>query len=248
MKRVVIPVADKEGESAKPSLSTPSKQTPVQYEEEDHGDYSGPRRILPEEVMGLIAPSLKIGTVGGVFGMFAGATAGIIRTSTPVTFSIFTGFQWFVLSSSFYGSRQLSLQYLKEKEEPSESEKVKASALAGAFAGTMGGLVRGPKNILPGALMFTLLGAGGQKAVNSYYRRQAENEKFKQEGKGFLASKWSPVTKLSDEDYEAILKEKLLQIEVEMSFIDEEINKVKAQAQAQQAAQKPSEKGEPPSA
>lgn len=94
--------------------------------------------------------------------------------------------------------------------------------------------------------MFTLLGAGGQKAVNSYYRRQAENEKAKQEGKGFLASKWSPITKLSDEDYEAILREKLLQIEVEMSFIDQEINKAKAQAQ--KASQQSREKEEPPSA
>lgn len=66
MKRVEIPVADKEGESTKSSSSTPPKQTPLQHED-DNDTYSGQRRILPEEVMGLIAPSLKIGTVGGMF-------------------------------------------------------------------------------------------------------------------------------------------------------------------------------------
>lgn len=67
MKRVTIPVADKDGEPVKPSSSTPSKQIPAQRQEEEDDDaQSGPRRILPEEVMGLIAPSLKFGTVGGM--------------------------------------------------------------------------------------------------------------------------------------------------------------------------------------
>lgn len=91
--------------------------------------------------------------------------------------------------------------------------------------------------------MFSLFGAGGQKAVNSYYRRRAEREKEEKEGGGFLASKWSPVTKLSDEEYEGILREKLLEVEVQLALLDEQIDQVKA-SQAQSASPK---KADPPS-
>ncbi|KAM7184319.1 hypothetical protein V8F33_013043 [Rhypophila sp. PSN 637] len=246
MKRVVLPGSEKEGDGSKSSKQVPdsSLRPVVEYEEEENVS-SGPRRVLPEELMGVLVPSLKVGAAGGIVGMFFGAAAGIIRTNTPVMFSIFAGFQWAVLSSSFYGSRQLALQFVKEKEEPSPREKVKASAIAGVCAGTAGGLIRGPKNIVPGAIFWSLFGAGGQAALNAWYKRRAEAGEKKESG-GFLASKWSPLKKLSDEEYEMIIQEKLLGVEAEMAMLDDQINELRA-GKAQRASQQASEKGDQPS-
>ena len=93
--------------------------------------------------------------------------------------------------------------------------------------------------------MFSLFGAGGQAAMNSYHRRRELNPEKK--GGGFLASKWSPVTPLSDQEYEAMLEEKLLRVEAEMAIIDDQINELKA-ADAKKASQRTTEETEPKSA
>lgn len=45
--------------------------------------------------------------------------------------------------------------------------------------------------------------------------------------KRVLNSKWSPMKVLSDEQYEKILREKLLRVEAELAIVDEDIEKVK---------------------
>lgn len=39
----------------------------------------------------------------GACGLLVGATTGILRTNTPVLFSLVSGIQWFGLGSVFYG-------------------------------------------------------------------------------------------------------------------------------------------------
>ncbi len=41
--------------------------------------------------------------LSGTVGLFVGATSGILRSTTPVLFSLVTGAQWFALGSSYYG-------------------------------------------------------------------------------------------------------------------------------------------------
>ena len=45
--------------------------------------------------------------------------------------------------------------------------------------------------------------------------------------KRVLNSKWSPMKVLSDEQYEKMLREKLLRVEAELALVDEDIEKVK---------------------
>lgn len=92
--------------------------------------------------------------------------------------------------------------------------------------------------------MFSIFGGAGQAAVNSYQRRREASSETK--GKGFLHSRWSPVTPLSDEEYQAVLQEKLLKLEAEMAIIDDQINDIRA-AEAQKTRQDSSGEGSPQS-
>jgi len=88
----------------------------------------------------------------------------------------------------------------------------------------------GPRNILPGTVVFALLGAGGQAVAN--IRTKAAEEDRDAPKKGFLHSKWSPVTPLTDKDYEHYLEEKLLRVEAEIAIVDDSIRELRATEQS----------------
>lgn len=67
-------------------------------------------------------------------------------------------------------------------------------------------------------MVFSLLGAGGQAAANSM-----AGYSWKSTRTSFLSSKYSPVTPLSDPEYERFLEEKLLKVEAEISILDDNI-------------------------
>lgn len=84
----------------------------------------------------------------------------------------------------------------------------------------------GPRNILPAALIFSALGAAGQSAANLLDTQEQK------EAKSLLARKWSPIKPFSDEDYKAMLEEKLLGIEADIALLDEKIAAIRAAAAA----------------
>lgn len=91
----------------------------------------------------------------------------------------------------------------------------------------------GPRNILPGAIMFALFGAGGQALYNSADARNlaqvdAPEKDLKQ---SWLNSKWSPMKVLSDKEYEEMLREKLLRVNAEIALVDENIEALRVQNQ-----------------
>ncbi|KAK1768570.1 hypothetical protein QBC33DRAFT_535419 [Phialemonium atrogriseum] len=182
------------------------------------------RHVLPPELIEILAPSLKFGVATGTLGLFTGAVAGIVRTSTPVLFSVASGAQWFSLGSSYYASRMVIEKAWGGRDQLTNADKTKSSAIAGGFAGMIGGLIRGPKNVAPGILAFTLLGAGGQAVANSIAPNTWETTKTR-----FLSSKWSPVTPLSDQEYEEFLEEKLLKVEAEIALLDDNIRALQSQ-------------------
>jgi hypothetical protein len=77
----------------------------------------------------------------------------------------------------------------------------------------------GPRNILPGVFMFTLLGGGGQALVNLYHTTDFSLK----ERRSIFESKWSPLKKLSDEEYVDMMDEKILRIDAEIALIEEKI-------------------------
>ncbi|KAK3302284.1 uncharacterized protein B0T15DRAFT_299655 [Chaetomium strumarium] len=213
MKRIVLPVTASENhEKSQTQTSTPASS----IEEAPKGKpLPRQRQSLPPEFMEIAVPSLQIGAVAGACGLFTGAAAGIIRSAPPILFSVVAGGQWFTLASSYYAARQVGLKYYWTGED-----KVKASTVAGGVAGTVAGMLRGPRNILPGALMFSLYGAGGQVFANWWAARAPTNSH------GGFWSKYNPITRLSDQDYEKILEEQLLRVEADIAITDDRIKEL----------------------
>lgn len=98
----------------------------------------------------------------------------------------------------------------------------------------------GPRSaVIPATLIFTLLGYAGQKGYN-YLDARHTNEKQLAHAEDRLPrksfwqrvanSKYSPMKVLSDEEYEKMLKEKLVRMEAEIAVIDEDIAKLESQA------------------
>jgi hypothetical protein len=84
-------------------------------------------------------------------------------------------------------------------------------------------------NILPGAAMIGLIGLAGQTGHNLFSETQrSESSPRRSVMQRLTESKWAPLKALSDQQYEEMLQQKLLKIDVELSMIDEKIATLKA--------------------
>ena len=84
--------------------------------------------------------------------------------------------------------------------------------------------------------MFTFFGYVGQTIYNKLDARYSGQNAVKlqtekEEKKGFWNQvadmKWSPMKKLSDEEYSNMLKERLLRVEADIALVDEELEKLR---------------------
>ncbi|KAI1094371.1 hypothetical protein F5B19DRAFT_54734 [Rostrohypoxylon terebratum] len=171
-------------------------------------------------IMEIAAKSLQTGAALGAVGMMFGAGAGIVRSAPPVLFAFVAGIQWFSLGSTYMASRSVLLHSWGE-ENATSSNRVKASGVAGGVSGMVGGMIRGPRNILPGMLVFSTLGGAGEYLFQRFRNRPKKNDS--ESKSSWFDSKWSPFKRLSDREYEAMLEEKLLQLDAEISIIDDNI-------------------------
>ncbi|CZS94483.1 uncharacterized protein RCO7_10089 [Rhynchosporium graminicola] len=197
----------------------------------DRGEPPRRRNDLPPEILEIIVPALQIGGLSGMSGLLVGGFAGVIRSSTPFLFAVASGVQWSVLGATYCASRGFVLHaWRKDKVTP--REKISASAIAGAVGGTAGGLLRGRKNVIPGAIMFAIFGATGQYLYNKADARKSKQSQVTVERDlkdSWLNSKWSPMKVLSDTEYEGMLQEKLLSINAQIALVDENIEALRGQ-------------------
>ncbi|KAL8686245.1 MAG: hypothetical protein Q9218_007244 [Villophora microphyllina] len=105
----------------------------------------------------------------------------------------------------------------------------------------------GRKNIFPGIIMFSLFGFAGQHFYNTLDARRGppiapdgasttgrgDSNTDQPVWKRALNSRWSPMKVLSDEEYEKMLKQKLLRVDAEIAILEENIAKAKMQVDAQ---------------
>ena len=94
---------------------------------------------------------------------------------------------------------------------------------------TVAAITRGRSNAIPGTIMFALFGFFGQIAVNKFTSTRETRAAESQEGfwKRMGDKKWTPFTVLNDEQYVAMLKERLFKVDVELAVIDEKIAALK---------------------
>lgn len=71
------------------------------------------------------------------------------------------------------------------------------------------------------------LGAGGQMLVNIWQRAPGQSDTSPGFWKSLTQNAWSPMKSLSDEDYTAMLQEKLLKVEVEIAILNDKIAALK---------------------
>lgn len=173
------------------------------------------------ELMAIASRSLQTGTLTGGIGMLVGAGFGIVRSAPPTLFALFAGLQWFALGSTYIASRSLLWHAWGGEEKLSSSDLVKASGVAGGVSGMVGGMFRGPRNIIPGVLFFSTVGATGTY-LSQRFKNNSKHDESKPKS-SWLDSKWSPMKRLSDKDYEEKLEEKILRINAEIAIIDENI-------------------------
>jgi hypothetical protein len=129
--------------------------------------------------------------------------------------------------------------YPRTDMNPSTSDRVKASTISGSVTGAvLGMLFRGPRNVISGTIMFSLFGFGGQHAYEFLDRRNTatvrQERMDKEEGvvkdnwlQRAAKSKWSPMSVITDDDYERMLNEKLLVVEADIALIDDKIAEFK---------------------
>ncbi|KAL8371280.1 hypothetical protein RB595_001224 [Gaeumannomyces hyphopodioides] len=171
---------------------------------------------------GLITKSLTVGAFTGTLGVLVGAATGVIRARPAGISAILAGIHWFAIGSGYYGSKEVLTSAWGGEGALTRTDKVAVGAAAGGIAGAASGL-----------LAFSLLGAGGQAIANNMAERAPGPKR------DWLASKWSPLTRLTDEEYEQILEEKILKLEVEIALVEDRISHLRATAQnpAQNPAQ-----------
>ena len=79
--------------------------------------------------------------------------------------------------------------------------------------------------------MFALFGYAGQSIYNILDRRHTASVETAVKQPSLLqraaSSRWSPVTVLSDADYEGMLQEKILKLDVEISLVNDRIAELK---------------------
>lgn len=117
----------------------------------------------------------------------------------------------------------------------------------------------GRKNILPALVMFSLFGWAGQSLYNELDARHtrqllssitrptaasstetlASNPSIDANSSSLLQKlagmKYSPMKVLSDTEYETMLRERLLHVDAEIALLDEKIDMVKQEIEAQKA-------------
>ncbi|KAJ5648159.1 hypothetical protein N7490_004531 [Penicillium lividum] len=167
--------------------------------------------------------AVKVGALSGTAGLIYGGAAGVIKSPNPVIHSLSCGIHWFACGTAFWWLRSNVIK-LHFQDQASPQERAYVSALTGGISGGVVTRLMGGR-LIPGLVVFSLLGYCGQSAFNrvdawQVQRAQNPSKPFFQR---MADSKWIPLRNLSDDEYRGMLSEKLLGIEAEIALLDEKI-------------------------
>jgi hypothetical protein len=178
-------------------------------------------------------PAAKFGGACGGLGFLTGGFAGIVQgVPNGFTYAVACSVQPMILGTAFSFCRTTIVRESTLRNgELSPNELIKASAIAGGVSAVLVGLVtRGRSHVIPGGIAFSMFAAGGQYFYNGWTAPRPLDDPAK---KGFWKrlseNNWSPVKLLNDKEHANLLREKLLNVEVEIALIDDKIAALKAQ-------------------
>jgi len=180
--------------------------------------------------------------------MFGGVTAVLRSSPTPRLWTLAAGVQWALLGGTFWGIRETLLES-QIREKTTSGMTVLISTVSGCTAFILVGAITrksctwtimlsshrlgGRNNIVPGAIVGSISGGAGQWSYNMYQQRKqqiAAQPRAKPENSLFyrlLSSPYSPIRRLSDQDWEEIIGDKMLKVDVEIALIDDQIAALK---------------------
>lgn len=190
---------------------------------------------LSPELMDIIKPALQFGGLSALSGTIVGGFSGILVSRTPVLFAVASSIQWGIIGTTFWGTRTALLSHYKTARiYPTPQEKGLSTTLAASLAGATGGILRGPKNVLPGLVVFASAGYVGQRIYDALDERKMEEMRLEENGKKgngetWTNSKWVPWKKLTDDEYEGMLKERLLKVDAEIAILDDKLQVLREQ-------------------
>ncbi|KAL4807623.1 hypothetical protein BDV18DRAFT_135682 [Aspergillus unguis] len=173
-----------------------------------------------------LASSLTAGALSGASGLIYGGISGVVRSPNPVIHSISHGIHWFACGTTFWLLRSNILKYYYE-DKATLRQRTYASTISGGIAGGAVTKMMGGR-LVPGLVVFSLVGCAGQATYNAIDRWQLEQASAP--SKPFLermaSSKWIPLKSLSDDEYRRMLGEKMLSIEAEIALVDDKIEEL----------------------
>ena len=87
-------------------------------------------------------------------------------------------------------------------------------------------ITRGRRNVLPATLMWSVLGFAGQGAYSSFSTAPTKLQEGPKVGfwQRMAEKSWSPMTFMTNEEYAALLREKLLKVDVEIAVLDDKLD------------------------
>jgi hypothetical protein len=179
-----------------------------------------------------VLPAAKFGGACGGVGFLTGGFAGIIKNvPNGFTYAIACSVQPMILGTAFSFCRTTIVRESTLRNgEPTAGELVQASAIAGGVSAALVGLAtRGRSHIIPGTIAFSIFAAGGQFVYNRWTVPRTVDPEHKGFWRRMSEKSWSPVKLLNDEEHANLLREKLLNVEVEIALIDDKIAALKAQ-------------------
>ncbi|KAJ9643778.1 hypothetical protein H2204_001923 [Knufia peltigerae] len=184
-----------------------------------------------------VLSSLAVGVGTGVLGIAYGGVAGtILSTPNPVLYPTYSGVQWLCAGTTFFYCRSVLLADPKTRQHP--LQVVAASGLSGFGAGAVAGAFLRRAAVIPGGIILGALAATSQAALNvnggSFDLNFNDIPLRLQRGMANLM----PMQSLSDEQYEELLNSKLLNIEAQISLLDDQIADIREASKQQKSSRK----------
>ncbi|ORX55028.1 hypothetical protein DM01DRAFT_1335320 [Hesseltinella vesiculosa] len=193
--------------------------------------------------------NILIGTgISAAAGATTGATLAILRNGPVKSYALATGVNCGIFGATFFIIRETFINYQRQQNphyglkdsQTRDIDALMSSTMAGiTTGGLLSAVYRGPKGVVPGSVVFGLVCAGGQVVVSAANRWRQDTivkERLmdltpdqpiptKKIWDYIEIPSWSPVRKISDDEYEQLLDDRLKELEQQVKQIEKEMAK-----------------------